>query len=92
MKIKRYKIRVCYDIAHNFYGEIDEVYVPDVDLFINHEMCFIGGQVNADRVPPEAKEEELGEGGTSLYIVRLANALRDQNSVLADIRRDLFKE
>ena len=91
MKIKRYQIKITVDIVHGWTDTIDEVYVPEVDLFINRETCFIGGDVNKGRVPSEAKEEDIPDS-QGIYIVRLANSLREQAGVIEDIRNVLFKE
>ena len=97
MKILRYKIEVTTDVIHGWKSIIDEVYVPDADLFINKETCFIGGEDNKDRVPKEFTDlfkietEEVSDS-LGIYIIRLANALKDQAGVEDSIRHELFKE
>jgi hypothetical protein len=93
MKIKRYELEITIDFVHGWKSTIDEVYVPDVDLFINKECCFIGGGENKVRMEKAAGtvEEEIPDN-LALLVVRLANALKDQKSVVDDIRTALFKD
>lgn len=97
MKILRYKIEVTVDVTHGWKSTIDEVYIPDADLFINKETCFIGGEDNKDRVPKEFTdfckiETEEIDDILGILIIRLANALRDQADVEDSIRHELFKD
>ena len=97
MKILRYKIEITTDVVHGWHSTIDEVYVPDIDLFINKETCFIGGEDNKDRVPKDFKDlfkvgaEEVS-AETERYLCGLAKSVKERADFYDCVVADLFKE
>ena len=87
MKGLRYKITISRDplgVHEVMQEEIEEVFVPDLKLFINKEEVFIGDPER--RVPPETEEVSVDASGcAALQSVLIAlDQLKDR------VRKDLF--
>lgn len=97
MKLLRYKIGITTDIVHGWTKTIDEVYVPDIDLFVNEETCFIGGEDNKDRVPKDFSglfkiESEEISAETEAFLRGLAKSVKERADFFDCVVSALFKE
>jgi hypothetical protein len=87
MKAKKYKIRICdgvLEMSHGWSREIEEVCVPECNLFINGEGCFVHEDFAARLQEPNEEVEVDGE-----VCRTLVNALRTKEEAEKKLRKAL---
>lgn len=85
MKAKKYKIEVSEGVIAHVHGmtyEIEEVYIPELELYINKETAFIGDD---SRVQKEYEEIEVNGGLAKLLQV----SLKEKESSEKRLREEL---
>jgi hypothetical protein len=93
----RYKIMVCdgsLALAHGAYRDIDEIYIPDLCLYINGEAAFLGDEKRAKVGPIESsrEEHEIDDEGLQFLLKKLARSLKVRDDSIKIIREKLNLE
>jgi hypothetical protein len=90
MKAKKYKIRVSEGVLAHVHGmdyEIDEIYVPEVELYINKEAAFVA---DGERANLGSEHEEIDVNGALAKL--LSVALKEKESAEKRLREELGLE
>jgi hypothetical protein len=93
MKAKKYVLKVCegaMDWVHGGGYDINEVYVPELNLFINEKMAFISEGKDAKSRVKEAKGVKDIVLGNDEELKLLAEIVATHKTLEAKLRKEIF--